>query len=282
MRTSVLSSEWKHMWKICPKLRFDGTTMCGGGVRGIEQHTQEFVDNVNKVLQRCHGKVVEELEIKFEYDRLLGDHLNSWVSFAVSSLTKNLSFDLAPAKWMGHFDGYRFPFELLDSKSLSRLLQQIQLSFVSFELPPQFSGFPNLRKLELHLLRVTQKDLQDILSNCFSLEWLSMVRCHLDDELKVAQPLSHLLYLRVEFCDITRIELSAMGLKTLIYYGPLRCSIDVGHAPELKDASFYLYEPVTLEHALTALPNDFRSVQNLILHAPVPLEVCHITSYRMI
>lgn len=101
---------------------------------GRQQYTRKFIDNVNAVLLQHHGRVVEELRIKFEFDTMLVDHLNNWVSFAVSSWTKFLAFDLAPASFRDCDDRYIFPFELLDSGSASRV-QHIQLTFVSHHLP---------------------------------------------------------------------------------------------------------------------------------------------------
>jgi len=80
----------------------------------------EFIDGVNTVLQQLRGKVVEELEVKFEFESILIDHLNNWISFAVSSLVKNLVLDLAPAEFVVVKNGYSvknsymFPTELFD------------------------------------------------------------------------------------------------------------------------------------------------------------------------
>jgi hypothetical protein len=172
--TSVLSSKWKHMWTICPTLRFDSSTLCGSNMCSAEQFTQKFIDNVNAVLQQHRGKLVEALEIKIDFNSRLANHLNNWVSFAVSSKTKSLAFYLPQNYTSNVF--YIFPFELLDVKTLSRL-QHIQLGFVSLiKLPFQFSGFPNLKKLDLLLLRTTREDLEDMIANCPNLEWLSLNR----------------------------------------------------------------------------------------------------------
>ncbi|GJN00641.1 hypothetical protein PR202_ga17837 [Eleusine coracana subsp. coracana] len=280
VRTSVLSSTWNHMWEFCPKLRFDGTKMCG-----TQQYIQKFAGAVSAALQHYQGKMVVGLDIKFEYDNLLVDHVDSWVGFALSSSMKNLALDLVPANlfkadFYGHDgDRYKFPSRVLENRSLSHL-QQLQLSFLSFQLPPRFSGFPDLKNLELHLLQVSRKDLEYMLSSCPSLEWLSMVRCHLNGKLKMAQPLSHLLYLRVECCNITSLELDAPNLRTFICSDIGLGAIDIGHALEVREASlFYLSYNVILEDALTLLPKDFPSVQRLILHASIPLEVCDFTLY---
>lgn len=192
LKTSALSSQWRYSWTICPKLSFNSVAV-RGGIRLDEQKNeqQNFIDDVSLVLQKYQGKEVENFEVKYAFDSKLVDHLNCWVSFAVSSRMRNLALDLAPTKSGGRDDRYAFPFGLFDSESLARL-QCIQLSFVLLKLPMQFRGFPNLRKLDLNLLHVTSNDLENMLSNCYSLEWLSIVRCHLNDELRVESPMSHL------------------------------------------------------------------------------------------
>ncbi|XP_044972042.1 F-box/FBD/LRR-repeat protein At3g14710-like [Hordeum vulgare subsp. vulgare] len=259
VRTSAVSRKWRFLWTVCPNLRFEGITMCGK-----EQDVQKFIDNVNAVLAQCHGSFFDELAIKFDFDTLLVDHLNNWARFAASSRIKYLTFDLAPERFGGRYDRYLFPFQLLDSGSISRL-QKIHLSFGYLQPPTGFSGFPNLRKLDLNLVNVTAKDLQDMLSNCCNLKWLSIVRCHLYDELKVNGPLPHLLYLYFSFCEITKIALHAVKLTNFVYKGKPVC-IDLGKSSKLESADIRFYR-VTLEDATTQLANVFTHVQILTFDA---------------
>uniref|UniRef100_A0ACD6ALQ4 Uncharacterized protein n=1 Tax=Avena sativa TaxID=4498 RepID=A0ACD6ALQ4_AVESA len=258
------------MWKGCSRLKFDGVTVGSSSVFGGQECTRKFIGTVNAVMQQHRCIVVDELVIRFGFDSRLVDHVNTWIKFAVLSNTKSLGLDLAPEIFRGRTVRYKFPVELLDDGSMFRL-RHLRLSFSSFELPPQFSGFPNLRTLDLHMLRVTRKDLQDMLSSCVNLEWLSMIRCHLNDELTVARPLSKLLYLSVAHCKITKIVLNAVKLETFMFYGRLY-PIDLGRAPELKHVFLDLYSYVTLEHALTVLPKVISSVQDLALRAIFPLK----------
>ncbi|TVU38005.1 hypothetical protein EJB05_11352, partial [Eragrostis curvula] len=263
VKTSILSKKWRYLWAVCPKLRFDGVTMCGDMFRG-QQCTQKFIANVNAVLQQYQGKVVEELAIKFGFDSMLVDHLNSWVSFAVTSSTKFLAFDLIPAGYKQCDDRYVFPFELLDSESLSRL-QHIQLSFVCLRPPNHFRGFPNLKKLDLHAVRANGKDLQAMLSNCCSLEWLSLVRCLLDDELKVDHPLPCLLYLSVANCRVHKIELDSVKLATFVYEG-LMVPIDLSKSSKLDKVDVHFFS-TTLKHVITTFPIALPNMQNMTLRA---------------
>ncbi|KAJ1258488.1 hypothetical protein BS78_10G079600 [Paspalum vaginatum] len=247
-------------------VRFDGSEMCDT-YSWVKHDTQEFINNVNEVLKLQHGMVVETLEIKIEFDKSLVDHLDNWISFAAASYTKNLALDLAPKRYGTSIERYIFPFELLGEETMSRL-QQIQLSFVSFKLPSQFNGFPKLKKLDLLLLHVTRKGLQDMLSGCSKLEWLSIVRCDLEDELIVDRPLSHLLYFRVEHCKMTKIKLHAENLRTYIYKG-FELPVHTIQAHELKVADIAVTNFTSFEHALTVLPKMFTGVENLTLQAPL-------------
>ena len=215
--------------------------------------------------------MVETLEMRVDFAGILAVHLDNWVSSPAASCTKNLALDLVPKYYWNRIERYALPFELLDGEAASRL-QQIQLSFASFKLPSQFSGFPNLKRLDLYSLRVTRMDLQDLLSACSKIEWLSIVKCDLEDEVIVARPLSDLLYLRVAHCMMTNIELHASNLSTFIYNGRL-LPVPTIQAQELKDADIAVTDFTTFEHALTVLPKMFARVQNLSLQAPLRLKV---------
>ncbi|TVU06689.1 hypothetical protein EJB05_49913, partial [Eragrostis curvula] len=106
-RTRVLSSEWRCVLSTFPRLTFDGVAMCKCDRAHLQQHIGKFIHEVNAVLQKHGGMVVETLEVRINFiDNLLIRHLNNWVGFAVSSQTKNLTLDLKPDRFWDYNDSY--------------------------------------------------------------------------------------------------------------------------------------------------------------------------------
>ncbi|WVZ88139.1 hypothetical protein U9M48_034688 [Paspalum notatum var. saurae] len=271
------------MWQTCPALTFK-LRECGvdGGLR--YKHVWRFIDEVDNVLQEHRGKVIETLQVKVNYVvrgvvrvRFPDYAINDLVHFAITSRTKILALDLKPPSgwWIyGSDDRYLFPFHLFDDDTSTPCLQNLQLSFASLNPPPppQYKGFPNLRKLHLQVSHVGSKDLQRVLSHCCNLEWLHLDRCdiHNDDELAVAAPLPRLRYLRVSYCrKLTKIEFNAVNLVTFEYGGDLM-PIHLVHSMKLQGANIKCGNDV-LQHMLVPLLKGIPSVQNLTLNARLGL-----------
>uniref|UniRef100_A0ACD5VSJ9 Uncharacterized protein n=1 Tax=Avena sativa TaxID=4498 RepID=A0ACD5VSJ9_AVESA len=267
-RASVLSSHWRYICDICCfKLCFSrtaGYTRDTFERKQYLQYMQKFIDNVNTVVQKFHGKMVEEFSVKFEFDTVLLDHLNNWVNFAVSSRAKNIAVYLRPInKRRTDVDRYIFPFHLLDSESNMSRLQTIQLSFVSFTPPSEFRGFPSLRNLDLEFVHISIEDLEVVLSNCCNLGWLSLVRSYLNGELKLNHMLPHLRHVRVLYCKVTRIELQVKKLVTFVYGGSI-VPIVINQDSKLENAQI-CFDKTNFRDAACSLLDGIPSVQNLTL-----------------
>ncbi|RCV36918.1 hypothetical protein SETIT_8G020300v2 [Setaria italica] len=265
-RTSVLSTEWRRCTSLaCPRLTFDAVEMFKCEREFMQEiwyrHVVwQFVREVNNILWKHKDKVVETLQVRINLeDSILARHIDTWVHFAATSRTKNLTLDLASGRFWEYKNLYEFPFQLLGRESISNL-QHMHLSYVSFYPPSWFKGFPNLRKLHLEAARFVRKNLEHMLSHCHTLEWLHINRCHLD-ELTVDSPLSRLLYLRVERCSFSKIKFNAANLATFEYVGSL-IPIDLVHSFKLQSANIE-FEEAIIQHALTSLLHGLPSVQNL-------------------
>ncbi|XBI30028.1 hypothetical protein VPH35_053870 [Triticum aestivum] len=305
--TSVLSSAWRHAWKLSPRLTFDIFAISGDGYKynpnksckgreeqqyraflGRRRHVQRFIDVVNAILHQRLGDPVEQLELRLDVDALaqVGHHLDDWVRFAVSSQAKGLVLHVPVTRFQAaSYEQHVFPLQLLDAGGGMSSLQHVQLSHVSLKVPQSIGFLINLRWLGMYSAWVSTNDLNRVLSNCSSLEWLDLCMVYLKDGLKVDRPLSRLKYLRLAHCRVTEIEISAIKLTTFILetsrvpaqsigFGVTSehrmptvslTNVNLGEASELHSVHIHCYM-LTLEHALGSLPNAFPMVQRLSLH----------------
>ncbi|TVU06691.1 hypothetical protein EJB05_49915, partial [Eragrostis curvula] len=107
-----------------------------------------------------------------------------------------------------------------------------------------------------------------MLSHCCNIEWLRIDRCHLDDELIMDSFMSHLLYLHVECCKLTKIKFLAVNLVTFLYEGAF-IPIDLGHSSKLENAYIRFHEAV-FQHSVTSFLRGLPYVQNLTLRIAWP------------
>lgn len=172
------------------------------------------------------------------------------------------------------YEQHVFPLQLLDAGGGTSSLQHVHLSYVSLKVP-QSIRFPNLRKLGLYSALVPTNDLNRVLSNCSSLEWLDLCMVYLKDGLKVDRPLCRLKYLRLADCRVTKIQLNASKLTSFIFkesQGPMSTpavpmpNINLGEASELHSVHIYCYK-LTLERSRPIAPCVPSGATNVSVHS---------------
>lgn len=222
VRTSVLSSHWKHIWCSRTQLEFSFRSLVRKKGANIPRSTISeyvFIQRVDAVLKQHSGIGVEKLEVDFSpLHAEHSEHIDTWVKFAIASKIKQLSFDFViqyPST-----EPYIFPFQFFYATSGSHL-QSIKLGSISLKQQASIKFLVNLKTLELVDVNITDDELKVMLFNCKVLEFFGISRCKFITSLHTPHPLSPIKHLQVSQCFLLQdIELN-VGLITLEYEGPL-------------------------------------------------------------
>lgn len=162
VRTSVLSREWKYVWRGHTNLTFNSATLrkyyskTSFGYGFIND--EEFITRVDTVLRHHSGAEIEHMEVKHRLDNKHANHIDRWINFAITSKAKELiidlngGFELSLSRDMSRGihkireESYSLPSQLLSADNVS-YLQRLELTSLSLQLPTDFKGFLNLRNL---------------------------------------------------------------------------------------------------------------------------------------
>uniref|UniRef100_I1Q883 F-box domain-containing protein n=1 Tax=Oryza glaberrima TaxID=4538 RepID=I1Q883_ORYGL len=197
IRTGLISRQWKDLWRDHTMLTFSRATF--PSCRMLNQ--QNFIRRVDSILQQHSGVGVERMEIKFLLRNARRD-IDRWVKFAVASKTKELILDLS--------DLTRF-----------FMLPVMCLQLTSMYLKPaaDFTGFLNLKRLNLIGVNITDEGVQNLLCSPNVLEFLEISFCRMLIKIHAPHFLNRLKHLQVDCCPVLeKIEMNC-DLATLDFTG---------------------------------------------------------------
>ncbi|CAN6325688.1 unnamed protein product, partial [Urochloa humidicola] len=270
-RMSVLSSLWRQACVFHPNLYFGIETELGSQAKGEKVCSDpskrmltisKFIERVDTILKNHCGTQVNQFAVKFGLSTKHSKHINRWVSFAIASKARAVLLNLSPNRNPTSYydDNYYFPFQLFDGQNGS-YLHVLQLQSVTLGPSPDFSGFANLKMLDLYFVILFQ-DLRQLLSKCCVLEWLSIRWCFELSSLYVPEPLCRLQYLCLKDCAFRSIEFHAPNLTTFEYKGsPAR--MNFSKCLKLKTATIHIDVPKTLKYLLTGIPSILPNVETM-------------------
>lgn len=214
VRTSILSSEWKHQWTSIANLDVDDSTCMIDFVNLVDQLMLQLkFQRLHKFRLRC--------DFRYEFSII-----NQWINTALSRGVEEMDIYVKWAKTCSlAYDIFNCP-----------LLMVLKLCVHSFDVPVPIS-LPNLKVLHFRDTKFEDDALiTKLLSGCPALEDLALLSCALDDisVLKISHPLLKKLVLirngrrKVKYSFV----LDAPHLAYLEFSGyiPLGCTVKNFHS----------------------------------------------------
>uniref|UniRef100_A0A0D9WVR5 F-box domain-containing protein n=1 Tax=Leersia perrieri TaxID=77586 RepID=A0A0D9WVR5_9ORYZ len=232
VRTGTLSSQWIDIWRDHTTLTFNRTTMWRrrSRISHVDFSQKNFVKRVDSILRRHNGVGVERMEIKFPLRSNAQCAIDRWVSFAIASKTKEFCLDLSDPGpnppyvlyYRRKIEGYcDFPCQLFDADNACSQLQCLQLSSVFLKPTAEFTGFLNLKRLNLIDVDIRDEGLQHLLCKPSILEFLEISNCKMLTKIHAPHILNRLKHLQVNNCHtLSNIEIDC-DLTTLDFSGTM-------------------------------------------------------------
>jgi len=274
MRMSILSRKWRRLCKCYPKLVFTRATMHNNNA--IVDHRKpmqlRFIRGVNSVMRQLRPANLDKFVIKFSLRKRHTLHINRWVKFSAASRAKHFVLDLCPGQKVSKDtdDRYSFPLDIFNAKGCS-CVKHLRLGFVLLTLLSNCCGFKNLKKLSLHRVSITG-ELQGFLPECPVLEWLSITWCKLVG-LTINQQLGRLLFLRVEYCNLQKLNIQAPNLVKLEYSDDI-IPIVLGESLKILEAKIQLFSSLDcFDYVFSELFKALSHAQSLSITFSIETEV---------
>ncbi|GAU17941.1 hypothetical protein TSUD_330660 [Trifolium subterraneum] len=168
VRTSILSTKWRNLWKSVPQLKFE-TNFFDSFQYLDDPDPDPVVANVITNVLRMHNGPISKFTLSIPYGGITMEHLSNWFQFLSARDVKYLEV----ANFSIALNQMQMPYIVFSYKELT------DFKFYGFTLsiPPDFRGFKRLLTLYLHCVAFESGALEGLISGCPLLEKLSIQHC---------------------------------------------------------------------------------------------------------
>ncbi|XP_077212311.1 F-box protein At3g62230-like [Tasmannia lanceolata] len=236
VRTSILAKRWINIWRSTGdvalyenlfiqndnrrELLKDGRKFLATCIRNHGK--QRFIAFAREFLQTYQENEIENFRLSFCHPKKFISEVQGWIQFAITRNAKNLDLDFSDIDMNGVYPSdYIAFFELPDFVYEHRSLGKLKLTACDFK-PSDFSKFNALKALSISRVKLSQRSLETLISNCPLVENLSIKKCSDMEYMKIVADGNHrLTSLTIKDCKYLEngITIDVPNLQYLKFFG---------------------------------------------------------------
>ena len=223
VRTGVLSTKWKDLWKH----RFPHpTTLTFGRATETDEDQNQLAEEIQVNMTKHGKKKIETYNLYFYPGKNHEQMASEWVEQAVTNGAEEFHLDFSQ-DGMGHYPSKQIArrakkIELKESLfKCNKALTTLSLTYCRMQRYFKFKHFSCLETLCLNQVNINDFMFEKLVSNCKGLEKLELWQClHLKHIQIGSNKLDRLKKLTIAYCCRTKhIHISAPMLQTFYFYG---------------------------------------------------------------
>lgn len=206
VRTSVLSSKWRHKWTSLPHFVLDDKIFPSS----MSLDKFERWDHISRIIRQVQRNTTGPIETFKLAAYCRPDHylLAEWVAFLSGKGLKEFVLkEFDSPKW------FKFPFDLLSSS----LLRRLELFGCMIKLPPAgaFEGLSSLTSLQLNNVFVDTDTLECLILKCPVLESLTLF------------DFEKAIFLKIKNTRLKYLKISSAFRDICLLNNPLLATVDI-------------------------------------------------------
>nr|POE60917.1 f-box/fbd/lrr-repeat protein [Quercus suber] len=224
--TSILSTRWKLLWTLVPKLDLDTYTISTSELWADDDVEDALPHVVSSVLAQQQCGELQTFRLIWAYWRD-GSHLDAWLRTAAARKVKELNLHI----YSDREENLKLPPSFFSCRTLVVLKLDGDIDFdIDIDTPSLSFNFPSLKIL--HRIDPTVRSIicsqehsfLKLLSGCPVLEELSFTTDFLEGEYKICVPTLKRLIIREIDCYYSdfEIEINAPAVEFFEFFGDLR------------------------------------------------------------
>ncbi|PIA27211.1 hypothetical protein AQUCO_08200020v1 [Aquilegia coerulea] len=205
IRTTILSKEWRNVFKSLFHLSFDQTYF-----ENKKLNSEDFKIFVDQTLKLRDDSNVQQFNLSSRVDEFTAPHIHEWISYAVNHNVQELDLHI----FAGTFE--KLPGCLFTSPNLKVL----RLNGLGFRLPTLVK-FSLLKTINLRrVMFYGDEPLNALISNCPVIENITIASCTWDSQafINISFPSLKSLILSI-VCRTHAIKIAAANLRYIRYNG---------------------------------------------------------------